>query len=274
LSDPRNPPRPPSTAVNAADCEGTYRVIEEAVLGLWNVVDDLTRVTPPRQDFYRVTIFGSARIQPGDPVYEDVRWLAAELAGIGCDIITGGGPGLMQAANEGERAGDVNNLTRSFGLRIDLAFEQGTNPFVDQVFKHRTFFSRLNHFVRLSSAFVVVPGGIGTLLELSMVWQLLQVRHLHGTPLILVGDMWTSLVDWSREHMLVRSARPLAGPLDVDIPTCVPTVQDAAALLKTYHEQWKSTRPEPASDCADGVRLSNSKDPIAPDATIPSDDHP
>lgn len=224
----------PSPAVGSDQGETTYQIIEDAVLGLWNVVDELSRVHPPKAGPYRVTIFGSARIAAGDPTYLAARMLAAELARMGCDIVTGGGPGLMQAANEGERSGDANNMTTSYGLRVDLAFEQTANPFVDKIFRHRTFFSRLHHFVRLSSAFVVVDGGIGTALETMMVWQLLQVRHLHGTPFILVGPMWRELVKWVEERMV---ARKLCDPIDATIPTCVDSVEEAVALIRADKAQ-------------------------------------
>lgn len=102
---------------------------------------------------------------------------------MGCEIVTDGGPGLMQAANEGARQAAPENQARSIGMRIMLEFEQRTNPFVGQAHEHRTFFSRLHHVVLLSHAFVVVPGGIGTTLEALMIWQLLQVRKLYGTSL-------------------------------------------------------------------------------------------
>lgn len=241
MTDSMGRPQPSSQAIESSEAEATFQIVEEAVLGLWGVVDELSRIHPPSSTSYRVTIFGSARIQAGDPVYEDVRRLAASLAQMGCDIITGGGPGLMQAANEGERFGDTGQRTTSYGLRIDLAFEQVANPFVDKLYKHRTFFSRLHHFVRLSSAFVVFEGGIGTTLELVLVWQLLQVRHLHGTPLILVGTMWRDLVEWARTHMLARPPF-LCDPIDIAIPTCVPTVEEAITILREQKALWDRGR--------------------------------
>ena len=162
-------------------------MLSQAVLGLWEVVNNLTRLRPTRRRRYRVTIFGSARTDPDHWVYAAVRDLAAELTRLGCDIVTGGGPGLMQAANEGATHGRGGPRPGSVGIRVDLPFEQDVNPFVGQAFEHRTFFSRLHHFVLVSDAFVVVPGGIGTVLETMMIWQLLQVRKLHDTPLILAG---------------------------------------------------------------------------------------
>src|SRR5881398_170172 len=188
--------------VSLADEDAVKQVLVRTVFGLWDVVNDLTRLRPSKRERYRVTIFGSARARPGTFVYEEVKRVATVLAELGCDIITGGGPGLMQAANEGAAAAKAPERNRSVGIRVDLPFEQEVNPFVEQAFEHKTFFTRLHHFVLTSDAFVVVPGGIGTVLELMMVWQLLQVRHLHDTPLILVGRMWADLVEWARTHLL------------------------------------------------------------------------
>jgi predicted Rossmann-fold nucleotide-binding protein len=119
-----------------------------------------------------------------------------------------------------------------------LDLEQHTNPFVERVYQHRTFFSRLHQFVLLSDAFVVVPGGIGTTLETLMIWQLLQARKLHNTPLILVGEMWFDLVAWAEKHM-VKTTPPLAHPRDMQIPRCVETFDDALALVRESHAVWE-----------------------------------
>lgn len=214
-----------------ASPEEVFDVVEDALLNLWNVVDDLSRLRAPESRYYRVTIFGSSRMREGDPVYDDVRRLARELASMGCDIVTGGGPGLMQAANEGEALADGDGSTRSYGLNIDVEHEQEPNPFVEKAYTHRTFFSRLHHFVRLSHAFVVVRGGIGTTLEAFMIWQLLQVRHLTDLPLVMVGEMWEDLVAWARRHML-DSDRDLAGPDDLRIPRCVAGVDEAVEIIR------------------------------------------
>lgn len=217
--------------VAASRPEQVFEAVEDALVSLWDVVNELARIRPPKPKYYRVTIFGSSRMQPGDAVYDDVRQLATRLAGMGCDIVTGGGPGLMQAANEGARLGDPENRIRSFGLPIELPREEKPNPFVEKVYRHRTFFSRLHHFVRLSSAFVVVPGGIGTTLETMMVWQLCQVRHVRDLPLIFVGRMWKELVEWGQRHML-EGDRLLAAPQDLVIPHCVEDVNEAVAIIR------------------------------------------
>jgi uncharacterized protein (TIGR00730 family) len=223
--------------VSLADEEGVKQILVSTVFGLWDIVNDLTRLRPSKRERYRVTIFGSARAQPGTYVYNEVKRVATALAEMGCDITTGGGPGLMQAANEGAAAANAPERDRSIGIRVDLPFEQEANPFVQQVFKHKTFFTRLHHFVLTSDAFVVAPGGIGTVLELMMIWQLLQVRHVHDTPLILVGKMWADLVDWARKHLLTAQP-PLANPEDMTIPRCVNTADEAIALIRTHHSRW------------------------------------
>src|SRR3984957_9406140 len=142
-----------------ADEEAVKKILVGTVFGLWDIVNNLTRLRPSRRERYRVTIFGSARAKPGTFVYEEVKRVAAALAGMGCDIITGGGPGLMQAANEGAAAANAPERNQSVGIRVELPFEQEANPFVEQAFEHKTFFTRLHHFVLTSDAFVVVPGG-------------------------------------------------------------------------------------------------------------------
>src|SRR5215510_15095235 len=224
--------------VSLADEEAVKQVLMHSVLGLWDVVNSLTRLRPSRPDRYRVTIFGSARAKPGTFAYEETKRVATALAEMGCDIITGGGPGLMQAANEGaELAGKES---QSMGIRVDLPFEQEVNSFVELAFEHRTFFTRLHHFVLASDAFIVAPGGIGTVLETTMIWQLLQVKHLDQTPLILVGKMWPGFVEWARTAML-EFETPLASREDFNIPKCVATGDEAIAIIREEHTRWAAS---------------------------------
>ena len=232
-----NPSFGQTDIVKLSDEDASIALVERAVTGLWEVVNDLTRFRRTTRQNYRVTIFGSARLKPGTPEYEGVKKLAAELATMGCDIISGGGPGLMQAANEGAHSVDSQDRSRSIGINIELPFEQDVNPFVSQAYGHRTFFSRLHHFMIVSDAFVVVPGGIGTLLEMSLAWQLLQVRKLYNTPLILVGTMWAELVDWGRRSMLVEGGE-LASEVDFAIPHCVNTIEETVALIRENRAAW------------------------------------
>jgi uncharacterized protein (TIGR00730 family) len=223
--------------VRRADEEAVRLIVSRTIMGLWDLVNDLTRLRPSRRERYRVAIFGSARAQPGTFVYDEVKRVAAAFAALGCDIVTGGGPGLMQAANEG--ASSAGSQVQSTGIRIDLPFEQDVNPFVEQAFEHKTFFTRLHHFVLASDAFVVVPGGIGTVLETLMVWQLLQVRHMDGVPLVLVGRMWRGLVEWAQQSMLDPRLH-LANAEDLTIPQCVDTADEAIAVVRDLHARWQA----------------------------------
>src|SRR5215213_4684077 len=220
-----------SNVVKLSDEDAAVALLEQSVKGLWEVVNNLTRLRRTTRQNYRVTIFGSARLRPGTPAYAGVKKLAAELTAMGCDILTGGGAGLMQAANEGAHSVAPDGLRRSVGINIELPFEQEVNPFVALAFEHRTFFSRLHHFMIASDAFVVVPGGIGSLLELSLAWQLLQVRKIYNTPLILIGKMWVGLVEWARQAMLIEGSE-LASDVDFEIPHCVKTIEETVALIR------------------------------------------
>ena len=229
---------PTSGVVGLGDEEGVKQVLVNSILGLWDVVNNLTRLQPTRRERYRVSIFGSARARPGTFAYDETKRAAAALAEMGCDIITGGGPGLMQAANEG--AAIRPELARSIGIRVDLPFEQEVNAFVTQAFEHRTFFTRLHQFVLASDAFIVAPGGIGTILETMMIWQLLQVQHLQKTPLILVGKMWPGLVEWARDALLSFDP-PLASAEEIEIPQCVSSADEAIALIRHHRAELLRT---------------------------------
>ncbi|MBM4335197.1 MAG: LOG family protein [Deltaproteobacteria bacterium] len=225
--------------VSLADEEGVKRVLVDAMFGLWATVNTLSRLRPTKRERYRVSIFGSARTAPGHWVYGEVKSMAAALSALGCDIVTGGGPGLMQAANEGAIEAGAGERVQSIGIRVELPFEQDVNPFVDQAFEHETFFTRLHQFVLMSDAFIVAPGGIGTVLEAMMIWQLLQVRHLDDVPLVFTGRMWRGLVDWASGAML-RPGFELASPADLRIPHCVDDAEQAIAIVREHHTRWRS----------------------------------
>lgn len=237
------PKSQPPILINPEDYQQTRDVLYDSVLRLWDVVENLSRLQPRRSDNYHACIFGSARVHQGMSGYDDIVRLAEQLARLGCYIVTGGGPGLMQAANEGALRGAPDHPERSVGIRIDLEFEQESNPFVGEVYKHKTFFARLHHFVLRSNAFIVVPGGIGTTLELMMIWQLLQVRKLYRTPLILVGSMWPELVGWAEKQM-VRGEHLMASELDMTIPSCVPTIEEALKIVSEDYKLWKQGESE------------------------------
>jgi uncharacterized protein (TIGR00730 family) len=204
------------------------RWFDRTIFSLYRLISWLDRKAPIERRYFRVAIFGSSRIQPEDKTYLQVRELARQLSYMGCDIVTGGGPGLMRAANEGARAGAYHYKTRSFGLTILLPLEEQPNPFIDEVAQHSTFFSRLHQFIRLSHAYIVMDGGIGTTLEAMMVWQLLQVRMLSDRPLIFVGPMWRGLRTWIEREIIERG---LASPPDLDRAVWVNTVDEAVEVV-------------------------------------------
>src|SRR5262245_37663049 len=122
--------KPGATLVPLSDESAVLDILRTSVLGLWETVNNLTRLRPTKRDRYRVTIFGSARVDPNHWVYAVVRDTAAELTRLGCDIVTGGGPGLMQAANEGVKLADADGThQKSVGIRVELPFEQDVNAF-------------------------------------------------------------------------------------------------------------------------------------------------
>jgi len=237
MNDSSTHPLSATSNVPLSDEAAVEQILGDSILGLWDVVNNLTRIRTTKDERYRVTIFGSARTKPGSMIYDETKRCAAALAELGCDIVTGGGPGLMQAANEGAAG---NGHVQSIGIRVELPFEQGANAFVQKMFQHRTFFTRLHQFVLASDAFLVAPGGIGTLLEVSMIWQLLQVRHITDVPLILMGPMWPGLIDWARESMLALDP-PLCNREDLLIPQCVPDADAAIDLIREHHARWTLT---------------------------------
>jgi len=146
-----------------------------------------------------VSIFGSARLQEGNPYYEKAERIARLLSDAGFAVISGGGPGIMEAANRGAHAGK----SPSIGLNILLPSEQAGNGFQDVSFDFRYFFARKMMFVRFASAYVVMPGGFGTLDELSEGLTLVQTGKSRRIPIILVGaDFWRGLVDWIRDSLV------------------------------------------------------------------------
>lgn len=190
------------------------------------------------KDRFRVCVFGSARIRPEHPTYQTVYNLALMLAELNIDIVTGGGPGLMEAANKG--LWDAKNeVSQSIGLTIHLPRSQElANKHLDIKSEHRRFSSRLDEFMRLSHVVVVAPGGIGTLLELVYVWQLIQVSMLEPRPVILLGcEFWSGLVAWMREQMLGGG---FIAAHDLDWVHCVDRPEDVLPFVKDELEKFRS----------------------------------
>ncbi len=209
------------------------QVIDGSVEQLWETIESLERLQPRNLERFRVSIFGSARIEASDPLCAEARELARRLTEAGCDIVTGGGGGLMQAVDQGASRGKLNEPALG-DLPVRLVTDLENTPFVERVYRHRTFFSRLHHFVRLSSAFIVFPGGIGSTLETMMVWQLLQAKHLPPTPFLLFGKHWRGLLKWIEDDAL---AHGYVDEDDVHLPVQVYTVDEATEIiLHTLHE--------------------------------------
>jgi uncharacterized protein (TIGR00730 family) len=180
-----------------------------------------------------VSVFGSARTPPDHPRYEQARRIGEALGRAGFCVITGGGPGAMEAANRGaHEAGG-----KSVGLNIDLPFEQGMNPYVDLAVDFHYFFARKVMFVRYSSAFVVLPGGYGTLDELFEALTLIQTQKIRFFPVVLLGsEYWAGLVDWLRERMLAEGN---ISPADLDLLHITDSVDEVVAICSAAAErQW------------------------------------
>ena len=208
------------------------KFLNKKISALNEIVADLdSLVMEMGQEFYRVSIFGSARILPNSPEYNTAFDLAYRLASEGCDIVTGGGPGLMEAANKGAKKARGKSI-RSIGLSIDLPFEVDANSHLDVKYHHRKFSSRLDEFMRISQAVVITPGGIGTVLELFFTWQLIQVGHTSKKPILLLGkDMWQGLIDWMIDQPLQRS---LLSKEDIESVKIVDSVDEVLDYLKIH----------------------------------------
>lgn len=167
-----------------------FRIMSEFVEG----TEELAKVTPA------VSIFGSARIQETDPYYALGVKIAKGLADEGFNIITGGGPGIMEAANRGAKESSVG---KSIGLNIELPFEQHANPYLNQSLSFRYFFVRKVMFLKYASAVVVLPGGFGTLDELFESLTLVQTEKIPAIPVFLMGTtFWSGLIDWIKERLI------------------------------------------------------------------------
>lgn len=187
-------------------------------------------------DAFRVAIFGSARTNKGSKHYEDVFELAKMVGEREYDVITGGGPGIMEAANAGHFAGDKNKKAESIGLTIKLSTEEKPNDFVELRKHFDRFAERLETFTKLSNVFVVTTGGIGTMLELFYTWQLVQVKKVEFKPIILAGEMWKPLVYWIIDYALKDK---LISSDDFDYIYVAKDNNEAIKLIDEFHKQFK-----------------------------------
>jgi hypothetical protein len=187
-----------------------------------------------------VTVFGSARTQPDDPQYAAAEQLGALLASRGFTVITGAGPGIMEAANKGAKLAGG----RSVGCNIELPFEQGSNPYVDTVVNFRYFFVRKTMFIKYSVAFVIFPGGFGTLDELFEAVTLIQTGKISQFPVVLFGThYWAGLFRWLQSK--VEGEKKIA-PGDLDLMTLTDDPAEAVEVVAAAHEaQLKKARERP-----------------------------
>ncbi|HTD59175.1 MAG TPA: TIGR00730 family Rossman fold protein, partial [Gemmatimonadaceae bacterium] len=256
---------------------GAVRVVEESIRDRPPITEDekLLQESGPQVDFTRtdpwrvlkitseliegfdtlagidkgVSVFGSARTGPDDPQYRAAEETAKLLARSGFTIITGAGPGIMEAANKGCREGGGHSV----GCNIELPFEQGANPYVDTLINFRYFFVRKTMFIKYSVAFIIFPGGFGTLDELFEALTLIQTGKIYQFPVILFGRRyWAGLLRWLQARVLTEKK---ISPGDLDLMLLTDDPDEAAAAVVAAHE---------AQTRAVGARLANGRRGLKP----------
>jgi uncharacterized protein (TIGR00730 family) len=225
-----------------------FRIMGEFVEGF----DTLANVGPA------VTIFGSARVGPDDPQYRLACTTARLLAEAGFAVITGGGPGLMEAANRGAKEG----CGLSIGCNIELPFEQGTNPYVEVAVNFRYFFVRKTMFVKYAEAFIILPGGFGTLDELFEALTLIQTGKVRNFPVVLLGtDYWRGLLDWIKGTVLAGGKISVN---DLDRLVLTDSPEEAVEIVIDCHEKRCAETRE--HSVARGTRTRSRRgEPAAPE---------
>ena len=222
-----------------------FRIMSEFVDGF----EMMSRVGPA------VSMFGSSRTPRTDPYYRKARKLAHMLAERKFAIITGGGPGIMEAANRG--AHDAGGT--SIGLNISLPMEQKANPWADTQMDFRYFFARLMMFVKYSEAFVCFPGGFGTLHEFFNSMTLIQTQKAERFPVILIGrGYWRGLVEWMERSML-RFRFPKVSPEDMELFSLTDNIQEAVTIIEESYEQLQALR---AAGAAAGLQRTTAEGTI------------
>ncbi len=221
----------PEAGSQETDAWRTLRILSEFVEGF----DALANVGPA------ISIFGSARVGRRNRYYGAARRLASALVNQGFAIITGGGPGIMEAANRGARdAGGV-----SIGANIELPFEQGLNEYVDLGMEFRYFFVRKVMFVKYAEGFVIFPGGFGTLDELFEALTLIQTGKVEHFPVVLYGkDYWEGMMQWIRDKPLYEEK---VSPEDLDLLTITSDIDEACEAMTRHRDSREQERKETAS---------------------------
>ena len=221
LEDRKLLDRPSKAETLQSESLRVLRITSEFVTGF----DHLAGVYPA------VSIFGSARTALSDRYYDDAVRTAELLGRAGFAIITGGGPGIMEAANRGAKKGEA----LSIGCNIQLPFEQEVNAYVDKAMTFRYFFVRKTMFIKYSEAFITFPGGFGTLDELFGALVLIQTKKISDFPVILYGsEYWAGLIDWLRQRVLAANN---ILPEDVDSIHVVDTPEAVRDIVVEYHRQ-------------------------------------
>jgi uncharacterized protein (TIGR00730 family) len=223
-------PGPDLAAFRDTDPWRVWRIVSEFVEG-FDALADVCKA---------VTIFGSARVKPEDPMYSATRSLARLLGEEGYTIITGGGPGIMEAGNVGAQEAGV----RSVGLGIQLPFEQSMNAFIDVPVEFRYFFARKTMFLKYAQAFVIFPGGYGTMDELFEALTLIQTGKIRNFPVVLYNTAyWRGLVDWLRETMLAEGK---VSPGDLQLFLMADSPEEARDIILRAHDdpEWRIRQEE------------------------------
>ena len=205
-------------AITVNDSWRLFKILAEFVDG-FETLGDL---------YPAVTIFGSARVKPGDEIYEKTCEIAKKLAQHGYNIITGGGPGVMEAGNKGAKEGGA----KSVGLNIELPLEQSPNPYSTLKIDFKYFFVRKVMFVKYAQAYIGMPGGFGTMDEIFEALTLIQTKRIKPFPVILVGTQyWTGLQEWIRNTLL---GSKYISPDDLDFVTLLDDPDEVVHTIKKY----------------------------------------
>lgn len=211
--------------IKSNDSWAIFKIMSEFVNGY----EKLAKIGPC------VSIFGSARTKPDHPSYQLAQHIAFELTQKGYGVITGGGPGMMEAGNKGaQRGGGI-----SVGLNIELPMEQEPNPFIDQDknLNFDYFFVRKVMFVKYSQGFIVMPGGFGTLDELFEAITLIQTFKISRFPIVLVGsEFWSGLMDWIKSVVLERENN--VSKEDLDLFKIVDTAEEAVKVIEDFYKRY------------------------------------
>ena len=211
--------------IKTKDSWQIFKIMSEFVDGY----DTMAKIGPC------VSIFGSARTTDENPYYQLAEEIAFKLTQNGYGVITGGGPGIMEAANKGAKKGEG----KSVGLNIELPFEQSVNPYIDndKLINFDYFFVRKVMFVKYAQGFIVLPGGVGTLDELFEAITLIQTKKIGKFPIVLVGkSFWGGLIDWIKEVMLKKEKN--ISPEDLNLFSVVDTADEALEIVNEFYKKY------------------------------------